>query len=82
MSQLWNLTILRFIFISCRAEQSKLLGSSNKRLTVYYCKHDCCWGRCDIILKVVRDVVLDIELGVILILCHGCVYIVVELTLC
>lgn len=75
-----------FIFISCRAEQSKRSGSSNKRLTVYDWIHDHCWGRRDvilnIILKVVLEVVLDVNLGVILILCHSCVHIAVELTLC
>jgi hypothetical protein len=73
-------------FISCRAEQSERSESSNKRLTVYDRTHDHRRGGRDIILniilKVVLEVVLDVNLGVILILCHSCVHIAVELTLC
>lgn len=69
-------------FISCRAEQSERSESSNKRLTVYDLTHDHRRGGRDVILNIILKVVLDVNQGVILILCPSCVHIAVELTLC
>jgi hypothetical protein len=91
-----DLTILRFQFHFMQSRTEQASGAST-RLTVYDCIHDHCWGNRDVILRIilkvilkiilkvvlkdVLDVVLDIDLRVILIVCHGCVHIAVELTL-